>query len=640
MGLLIMAVMNIHSSPIERTRRTAGLLCGALLALGLIVAPAAMADQVVISSEPASITNQTTATFAFSSPAGATAGYECNVDGADSGAFTRCTSPQTLTSLAEGQHTFMVKDPRDDTTPATTYTWTVDLTPPTSDLQGRPDSLTNSPTATFTFSSADPVQPNFQCSLNGAVYTPCTSPTTYSGLGDGTRTFSEEAVDQAGNVQLKPNSYTWTTDVTPPDTTILSGPPALSNDTTAYFTVSGSDDDSYPGDSFECSLDGAPLSYDGCGDGGTIGPVGAGRHTFAVAAVDDAGNVDPTPATYTWTVDLTPPKPPTLHLGPPTSTSPTWVNSPTISVSWNAVGSDTKKVRVYAAEFNHDFKQVSPIGGGYKLVGSGVSHTGTAHLTSGDTTCFIAVSIDGVGNTAVTGNTSKTSQCVTRVRGIKGFLASTVSENDTDNESGWLYPFGHPHSFHYAGFTATSHSDSGEDWSAYGPQPMLLYVGDSYYYSPGHDDDEHLAGVAIVATLCPTCGKIRVTVGEAYWFDGAHKDPKPNAPNANDPVWLAPVFDSPWYAKSVTIDLSRPTTSRHVLIPIPGSSIGNISNGDPCSRHDCGKGKASNFPSYAGFVPNLYLQIQALSGKPEIENAASRPATDFMLSGFKMPTTS
>jgi hypothetical protein len=39
-------------------------------------------------------------------------------------------------------------------------------------------------------------------------------------------------------------------------------------------------------------------------------------------------------------------------------------------------------------------------------------------------------------------------------------------------------------------------------------------------------------------------------------------------------------------------------------------------------------------------VPNLYLQIQALSGKPEIENAASRPATDFMLSGFKMPTTS
>ena len=49
--------------------------------------------------------------------------------------------------------------------------------------------------------------------------------------------------------------------------------------------------------------------------------------------------------------------------------------------------------------------------------------------------------------------------------------------------------------------------------------------------------------------------------------------------------------------------------------------------------------KASDFPSYAGFVPNLYLQIQALSGKPEIENAASRPATDFMLSGFKMPTT-
>lgn len=281
------------------------------------------------------------------------------------------------------------------------------------------------------------------------------------------------------------------------------------------------------------------------------------------------------------------------------------MNSPTISVSWHAVGSDTTKVHVFAAEFNHDFKQVSSIGGNSdggscELVGSGLDKTGTAHLAPGDTTCFIAVSIDAVGNTAVTGNTSKTNECVTRVRGIKGFLASTVSENDTGNASGWLYPFGHPHAFHYADFTATSKSDSGEDWSAGG----------------------------------------RVTVGEAYWFDGAHKDSKPNAPNANDPVWLAPVFDSPWYAKSVTIDLTAATTRRHALIPIPQLSVRDISNGVPCSRHDCGKGDVSNFPSYAGFVPNLYLEIQALSGKPEIENAASRPATDFMLSGFSMPTTS
>ena len=190
------------------------------------------------------------------------------------------------------------------------------------DLQGRPDSLTNDSTATFTFLSTDSVQPNFQCSLNGGAYTPCTSPTTYTGLGDGTRTFSEEAVDQAGNVQLKPNSYTWTTDVTPPDTTILSGPPSLSNQTLATFDVVGSDQ-AYPGDSFVCSVDGAPLTPEGCGDGGSVS-VGAGKHTFAVAAVDEVGNVDPTPATYSWTVDLTPPKPPILHLGPATSTSPTY----------------------------------------------------------------------------------------------------------------------------------------------------------------------------------------------------------------------------------------------------------------------------------------------------------------------------
>jgi hypothetical protein len=39
---------------------------------------------------------------------------------------------------------------------------------------------------------------------------------------------------------------------------------------------------------------------------------GSGSHTFKVRAIDGAGNVDPTPATHTWTSDLTPPKRPTV----------------------------------------------------------------------------------------------------------------------------------------------------------------------------------------------------------------------------------------------------------------------------------------------------------------------------------------
>ena len=50
------------------------------------------------------------------------------------------------------------------------------------------------------------------------------------------------------------------------------------------------------GDSFKtCN---SPVSYSNLGDG---------AHTFAVQAVDVSGNVDPTPASFTWTVDTTSP---------------------------------------------------------------------------------------------------------------------------------------------------------------------------------------------------------------------------------------------------------------------------------------------------------------------------------------------
>jgi uncharacterized delta-60 repeat protein len=90
-------------------------------------------------------------------------------------------------------------------------------------------------------------------------------------------------------------------DVTPPDTLITSGPDALTAATTATITFNGSDD----------ATPGASLTFEGRLDVGGFAPVSSpvqltslalGTHTYEVRAKDAADNLDPTPASITWTV--------------------------------------------------------------------------------------------------------------------------------------------------------------------------------------------------------------------------------------------------------------------------------------------------------------------------------------------------
>ena len=57
--------------------------------------------------------------------------------------------------------------------------------------------------------------------------------------------------------------------------------------------------------SYGCSLDGS--AYAPCSTPSNITGLSDGPHTLAVRATDGVGNVDPTPATYTWTVDTAAP---------------------------------------------------------------------------------------------------------------------------------------------------------------------------------------------------------------------------------------------------------------------------------------------------------------------------------------------
>src|SRR5205823_804341 len=142
---------------------------------------------------------------------------------------------------------------------------------------------------------------------DGSAFAACVSPQSYSGLANGSHTFQVRATDAAGNTDPTPASYAWTVDTTtppdttPPDTTKIGRASCRDRSYSASFSVTSTE----AGSSFACQLDGgafapcvSPRSYSGLANG---------NHSFQVRATDPAGNTDPTPASYAWTVDTTTP---------------------------------------------------------------------------------------------------------------------------------------------------------------------------------------------------------------------------------------------------------------------------------------------------------------------------------------------
>ncbi len=163
---------------------------------------------------------------------------------------------------------------------------------PDTSVLGGPPSRTEARDASFTFGANRPDVGAWQCSLDGAPFTACTSPASYAGLAAGPHTFRVAAVDGYGAVDASPAAVAWTVLGPPPETQVPAGAqPVVSGGTATLDLGAGA---------FECSVDGAAFTR--CSSPVTLSGLAPGRHTLAVRSVDEDGRVDPTPAEWAFDV--------------------------------------------------------------------------------------------------------------------------------------------------------------------------------------------------------------------------------------------------------------------------------------------------------------------------------------------------
>ena len=118
-------------------------------------------------------------------------------------------------------------------------------------------------------------------------------------VSEGPHTVTVVATDRAANIAAEAQFLV--VDRTPPDTQIITGPPAETSEDTARFTFSGTDVQSVDLD-FAWRLDAGAWSAFSASSSVEFASLTSGEHRFEVKARDRAGHEDPTPAAQTFTV--------------------------------------------------------------------------------------------------------------------------------------------------------------------------------------------------------------------------------------------------------------------------------------------------------------------------------------------------
>ena len=237
----------------------------------------------------------------------------------------------TASGLGEGSHAIEVyaRDAEDnEQIDATTYTWNVDMTPPTAadiELSNLPNDPTCNRFANIIVDEAPAVDGDvyyYRYKLDdnawsGRYYVSTDiSLTKYDLEDEGTHTVYVIAIDRAGNEMAIPSTlpgdsawYSWTIDTTSVATAELSNTPALrTNSQETDIVVEGTGvtgymyklDDGIWSEEFTAGAAGDHISH---------ADLTEGTHTVSVIASNAAGNWQSfsSPTTYSWEIDITAP---------------------------------------------------------------------------------------------------------------------------------------------------------------------------------------------------------------------------------------------------------------------------------------------------------------------------------------------
>ena len=233
----------------------------------------------------------------------------------DDGPWSSCTSPLEHTFAQDGQHRIDVQPVDLSGNVGQVHSRTVTLADGV--IEEAPPAVSGSSTARFTFSTRGGT--TFDCSLDGSAAFRCgagpRATHTLTGLRDGQHTLHVWV-----NGDPEAAGHTWLVDTLAPETTIT-GRTILGKHARFDVTSPGST-------SLECRLTqgGVAGAWASCGTTRALfTDLADATYTVEIRGKDAAGNVDPTPASHTWTVDEVPAEPtpgPTPNPTPNPTTDP------------------------------------------------------------------------------------------------------------------------------------------------------------------------------------------------------------------------------------------------------------------------------------------------------------------------------